>query len=461
VCIVAYDFPPHGAIGTMRTLRLVRHLFDAGWRITVVTGEPSTYWPDTPVEPTLLERVPETVRVLRARPRRRLGNPPPPARVGDSANGGRRGLPSRRRLAPAWVRRAKDWVDFAFRIPDRERDWIGPAVAVARAAWSADGPPDLLFSSAPPWSGQVVALRLARTCSIPWVADFRDPWARAPWREDRPRYTKWAARHLERRVVRRADAVVFTTQANCEEFAVHYGAAAAARFHVIPNGCDPSEFDGIEAVPEAGRFVLLHAGSLYGGRNPLPLCQVLARLFAEGKLDRTTFRLRLLGPVNPSGIDVRAACDRLGLGDVVEIAGRVPRKESLRQMLSASALLLLQPGHTVSVPGKLYEYLAAGRPILAIAEEGEIADLVRASGIGRSVMPSDYEGIAAALLDVVRLASESRARPDPALFDGRLHAARMGRLLGSVLRGTTAPLVSGNVARACVETPPKIGTWES
>jgi glycosyltransferase involved in cell wall biosynthesis len=262
-------------------------------------------------------------------------------------------------------------------------------------------------------------------------------------------------------VVSRADAVIFATQANCEAFADYYGAAAARRFHVVPNGCDPSEFDDIQPTPEPGKFVLLHAGSLYGGRNPLPLCRVIARLFEEGKLDRTAFRLRLIGSVSPGVIDVRSECERLGLGGVVEIAGRVPRTESLRQMVSASALLLLQPGHTVSVPGKLYEYLAAGRPILAIAEEGETASLVRASGVGRSVTPSDHEGIASALLDVVRLASERLVRPNPALFDGRLHAARMGRLLDGVLGRSRDRQAAGDLAGARADLSAKSGTWES
>lgn len=471
VLVVAYDFPPHGAIGTMRTLRLVRHLDESGWRVTVLTGDPRAYLPWTPVEPALLERVPPDVRTVRAGAVRwfasleRRFRPAPRAGVANRGTGS--ALPAPDGPRPPVGRRGtlrgvKRELDMLLSVPDRENGWIVPAVLAGLRAARRAGRPDLLYSSAPPWSGQLVALALARRWRCPWVADFRDPWARAPWRDDRSDRVRRANARLERLVVTRADVVVFATRGNHDEFAAHYGPEAARRFHVVPNGCDPSEFEGLEPAPEPGRFVLLHAGSLYGGRNPLPLCRALARLLAEGRLDPGTFRLRFLGPVNPAGIDLPAECQALGLGGVVEFPGRVSRAESLRQMLSASALLLLQPGHTVSIPGKLYEYLAAARPILAVAEEGEIADLVRASGMGRSVVPADEEGLARALLDITRLASERLPRPDSALFDGRTHTARLGRLLEATLPRTRELCRdTDDAALAGAESAEKTATWES
>jgi glycosyltransferase involved in cell wall biosynthesis len=134
-------------------------------------------------------------------------------------------------------------------------------------------------------------------------------------------------------------------------------------------------------------------------------------------------------------MDVSSACRELGLEQVVEFAPRVPRRESLTAMRSAAALLLLQPGHTVSVPGKLHEYLAAGRPILALAEEGETADIVRASGIGVSVPPEREEDLVPALMSLVRMASAPLSPPARTLYDGMARAAETVALLGAVVRG--------------------------
>jgi glycosyltransferase involved in cell wall biosynthesis len=290
------------------------------------------------------------------------------------------------------------------------------------------GRPDVIYSSAPPWSGHVVALALAQYAKRPWMADFRDPWARAPWRE-------WhTLRHrgvvaLERRVIGRADAVLFVTQANLAEFSRHYGEAASQRFHLIPNGCDPSEFEDVAPLPRRDEFVLLHAGTFYGERNPMPVIAAIARAIDRGALDRRGFRLRLLGQISLS-VDLPSECRRLGIDDVVEFVPRVTRAESIRELKSASALLLVQAGTVVSVPGKAYEYLAAGRPILALSEEGETADLVRASGIGRSAAPAaSVETIESALLEIVALASNPHALPPRELYDGRTHAETTARAL--------------------------------
>jgi glycosyltransferase involved in cell wall biosynthesis len=351
------------------------------------------------------------------------------------------------------VSRALDLLDAALAIPDHESGWCVPAVSrglLACRGWR----PDVIYSSAPPWTGQLVARALATMLRRPWVADFRDPWSRAPWREARREFVRRANNVLERWVVRRADAILFVTRGNRDEFARFYGPDVARRFHLVPSGCDPTDFEGIDGGPSPGRFVLLHAGSLYGARNPLPIVRALARAIDRGVLSRDTFRLRLVGPINLD-VELPEECRRLGVGDVVEIVSRVTRRESLREMVSASALLLVQPGTTVSVPGKAYEYLAAGRPLLALAEEGETAELVRASGIGTSVRPdAGIEALEAALISVIEIASGEYVRPPAALYDGRVHAASAVEMLSGMAgapsssrprRADTGPVLpSGN-----------------
>jgi glycosyltransferase involved in cell wall biosynthesis len=435
VLIVAYDFPPHGAIGTMRTMRLVRELSRQGWDITVLTGSPETYLPGTPVDSRLESQVPAGVNVIRARAVRgfdAIGRAAVRLRGGTGTNTKSPASTTGAAVAPAsrsYVRRSKDWIDAALSIPDKESGWIAPATLRGIHHMMSAGRPDVIYSSAPPWSGQVVALALAAASRRPWIADFRDPWARAPWRDWLKPFRQRAAAGFERRVVGAADAVLFVTRANLEEFSAFYGSKVGGRFHLVPNGCDPEEFESIQPLPRREEFVLLHAGALYGARNPLPVIQATARAINRGALDRQRFRLRFLGTTSLS-TDLPAGCRQLGIEDVVEFVPRVARAESLRELKSASALLLVQTGTTVSVPGKAYEYLAAGRPILALSEEGETAQLVRASGIGRSVGPADpIDVIEQALLEVLALASGNYSPPPRSLFDGVVHARATVRLL--------------------------------
>jgi glycosyltransferase involved in cell wall biosynthesis len=436
ILIVAYDFPPHGAIGTMRTLRLVRELAREGWAITVLTSSPETYLPGTPIDTQLGTQVPAGVTVLRARAIRgldaftrgakalRRGGSRPETRATKAEGHVDPAGPAK----PGWLRRASDWLDAALSIPDNESGWILPSTARGLRHVLFTSRPDVIYSSAPPWSGQVVAWALAAISRRPWVADFRDPWARAPWRDWRKPFRQRAAAWFERRVVERADAVLFVTKANLQEFAASYGADAARRFHLVPNGCDPAEIEVAESMPARPHFVMLHAGTLYGARNPLPVINAVAAAVRRGAIDPAQFRLRFLGNVSLT-TDLPRACRDLGIEDVVEFVPRVTRAESLRELKSASALLLVQTGTTMSVPGKAYEYLAAGRPILALSEEGETAELVRASGIGVSVPPTaSPQHMERALLEVCELAARPVAAPR-ALYDGSIHARTTAGLL--------------------------------
>lgn len=437
VLVIAYDFPPHGAIGTQRTLRLVRHLAAEGWRITVLTGSPTTYLPSTPIDEGLLAQVPPEVTVLRAKAWRPL-TPTMAVRPASDTPEARRAEapPPRQRVGP--LRRAARLVDAAFGIPDKENGWILPGVLLA--AWQLRGVdrPDVVFSSAPPWSGQVLARAIRALMRLPWVADFRDPWARAPWRDDRARFVMRAAQHLEHWVVRGADRIIFVSDANCRDFRHYYGQQADRRFSVVPNGCDTDEFVAVTPRPRPSAFVLLHAGSLYGGRNPLPLMRAIAKGIESGQLDGDVFRFRQVGPLGAATGDIVRERERLGLTSVMEIVPRVPRRESLVEIVSADALLILQPGTTLAVPGKLYEYFAAGRPVFAVTEEGETADLVRRSGVGVVCGPTDEANMLEGLVSVVRLARSRPAPPARETYDGRIQAAAVANLLREVCAVSTS-----------------------
>jgi glycosyltransferase involved in cell wall biosynthesis len=444
VLVVAYHFPPEGSIGTHRTLRLVRQLVEGGWDVTVLTGTQKTYAAGYPIDLDLLSRVPPAVKVVRApvlRPFQRVSallkrahkaaaaTPAPQSDANGAPADSHESLSKR-------LRRAKQRLDGVMRIPDPHVGWLVPAVVVGLKTTLRELP-DVVYSTSPPWTGQLVARVIATVLNCAWVADFRDPWARAPWREGRLPIAARAADVLEKGVIRRADAVVFTTRTNMDEYTAFYHHVTASKFHLVRNGCDRNEFEGIAPLPHEGRFTLLHAGSLYGGRKPTALFNALASLRDRRVIDARTFCFRQIGRVALGGFDMAAERTRLGLEGIVEMAPAQPRKEILREMVSASCLLLLQPGTTVSIPGKLFEYFAAGRPILAIAEPGETSELVRASGRGLAVLPDDQQAIERAIERLVTNTAALAPSTPLALFDGELRTRELVAVLESMIRRRT------------------------
>ena len=437
ILIVAATFPPDGAVGGLRTIRLLKHLAPGGSDVEVLTVSPDTYRVGTVIDTELLLQVPEGVRVTRARAVR------PFERLASSLRRGARtgpdsrpsttrtpGAATARSDGRGQLTRLQQACRALLALPDRDVSWIAPAVAAGLASTRSRGAPDVIYSSGPPFSAHVAAACIAAFTRRPWVADFRDPWARAPWRDDRFLFEKRAWSIFERLVVSRANASIFVTEANRADFAAHYGETRARRFHVVPNGCDPTDFDGLVPNPAPGRFVLLHAGSLYGARDPSPLFRVVADALKQGALAPDRFRIRLIGRV--PGVDLPQLIRTLGLEAVVEVIPHMPRRMVLQEMMDASALLVVQPVTRVSIPGKLYEYLAAGRPILALAEpEGDTAALVNRSGAGIAVSPDDPTGIRHALDELIAKGSR-RLDVDRSLYDGSLRAAELGTILSRI-----------------------------
>jgi glycosyltransferase involved in cell wall biosynthesis len=454
--VVAYDFPPHAAIGTQRTLRFVRHLDGEGWPTAVLTGQRSTFRKGTPVDEALLDRVPAGVDVVRTtvlRPFEKLdqflrGTPGAgPTRPSRPKGGSSGPTTTAGPKAHSSVQRFKSWLNAITTVPDAEVGWLLPSV-LQGVRFARRWKPDVVYSSAPPWTGHLAGGIIAQLTGCPWVADFRDPWARAPWRSARahPLANKAAAR-LERWAIERAAAVIFTTEAARTEFAAQYGDTLGAKFSVVPNGCDASMFDGIPDR-ESDRFLLLHAGSLYGGRDPRPLFHAIRSGVAAGRLDRNAFQLQLLGATALDDTDLHRAVREMELGDVVELLPRADHRASLHAMKGASGLLLMQQGTTMSVPAKLYEYMAAGKRIFAICDEGETASLVRTSGAGVVVPAGDPQVLEDALVAFVNAGKIAHSRPDRALFDGAVSAARTRVIVEAVMRSRSSTDVDATAGDA-------------
>jgi glycosyltransferase involved in cell wall biosynthesis len=441
--IVSAHFPPHRGAATHRILRFARHLDEFGWNVHVLTMDPASYRAGTTTDENLTTKIPAGVcthrtQVLRGlttlrrlKPRRAS---PASEAEGIGATGARNGTRTSR------FQQLKDAVSDLFSLPDPDIGWLGHAVfAGARIVRKHDIP--LVLSSAPPFTCHLVAAALQRVLEVKWVADFRDPWSRAPWTlAERTRSWKGTVhRRLERYTVRAADVVLLNTDRMREEFAAFYGPGVARKFQTLTNGFDADIVRPYAGAPtqESRPLVFIHAGTLYGERSPTMLLEGLAAAIHGGCVPASDIRLELVGAISPR-FPVQQMIDRLGIHGAVSITGPLPHAETLSRISRAHVLVVVQPGTHLQVPAKLYEYMAFRKPLLALAPPGAVADLLEQGRLGLVVSPDDAGGISNAFCTLYQQGSGamrllSGSDDYVARFEGRVLTQQLEQILLDLL----------------------------
>jgi hypothetical protein len=278
-----------------------------------------------------------------------------------------------------------------FLFPDSRGFWMKPAV-VKLSRLPASERPDVVFATASPWTSLLVGKALARRFGVPFIADFRDPWTNNPY--DRPLSPRLSgkAKQLERAVCDAAALVVTNTPELRRMFMTEYP-DLAGKFITITNGFDSGtselaensfqERDPSQPSPQNARGLeLCHFGSVYGNRNPVALFQALKELVAENRIQRGRLRVRFVGDWLVTDERCEALAHALEEQAVLRREPLVPYETYLRQMTLAQVLLILQPASPLQIPGKIYEYIFAGRPLLVIGGEGATGSLVRRYRLG-------------------------------------------------------------------------------
>lgn len=416
-------FPPMGGGGVYRPLAFVRHLPRHGWRTTVITPPGDAFWIS---DPGLLERVPPECRVVRTRTlsgqwwlARGRGSRAPQKRSS-------RGFGAARRAAAALL------------LPDSYVGWVPFATRAALAA-AAGERFDAVYSTSPPESTHLAAARVQSRTGLPWIADFRDPWMNLHLLEPPTVLHAGLHRRLEARVCARAEVVVTTRWHE----AMLRGLYPHARLTRIANGYDGEELARVAGVSPARRpFRIVHAGMLTQKRSAVVFMAALQRWLASTPEARGEVEVEFLGPREDEN---EVAVGRFGLHGVVRFRDTVPHGETLRIERAAHVLLLIKhanPRYDGLVPGKLYEYIGLGRPVLALAPAGEARALVDALRRGETADPSDVDGIARAL--GVMFAHHRAGRLDSAYdlstrpeFDRSRQAGELAALLDRAAGGRT------------------------
>jgi glycosyltransferase involved in cell wall biosynthesis len=375
VLLVTMYFPPAGGGGVQRPLKFATHLPALGIETHVLA----------PDDPKWLHADPELAPPTQAWVHRARYLGPRARRLADELHG-RQGLDRLSRQARSLSRRVL--------VPDENVAWNLTAIPAAMRIVRSEGI-DVVLTTSPPNSVNLIGAAVKRATGVRWVADLRDSIGAHPHRNvERAsvRAKEKVSESVARLVARQADVIVAASEAIAEEA---LGLEPAGVVTTILNGADFDDFAGLE-YRRGDRFRITHTGSFFGKRDPRPFLTALA----ESGLDDVIVRF-----VGDFRVADREWAESLGLGDRLELRPYVSRHEALALQRDSDALLLLIPeaggrGQGV-LSGKVFEYLAAERPILAaVPPEGAAAELIRDTGAGVVADPDDVPGLTRALSEL-------------------------------------------------------------
>lgn len=391
VLVLSYYFPPAGGPGVQRALKFVKYMPSFGWTPVVLTVRHGAY---PARDPSLSADIPEEATVHRTPSldphvlyARLTGRSDDDVDVG-SVEG----------REATWTERFARWVRANIFLPDARIGWMPFAV------WRGyrllkEGEIDAILTSGPPHSTHLAGAVLQRGTEVPWVADFRDPWTDINYYQELP-HTSWAGRidaGLERLVLQRADAITTVSPTWRDLLDRKAGPPGSHKAKVVQNGFDEDDVASNQS-PSQEAFAVTHVGSLYSSRNPVGLWRAVQQLRNVDSVP--DLQVRLVGTVDPNVQESLRAHD---LMDVTEIVSYVPHEEAVAEMRRAGVLLLSIedfPQAEGMITGKIYEYLAAGRPVIGVGPpEGDAAALLQKTGGGQLFSRHDVHGLTSFLRD--------------------------------------------------------------
>jgi hypothetical protein len=373
VLIVCYYWPPAGGPGVQRWLKFVKYLPEYGI-------EPIVYIPKNPEYPIidneLLKEVPKHLQILK-RPIREPYKWASMLSRKQTKNISSGIVPSEKKQT--LLQKALLYIRGNYFVPDARVGWVKPSVKFLNK-FIQEEEIETVITTGPPHSMHLIGLGLKEQLktSLKWIADFRDPWTTIGYHSKLRMTVKTANRHkhLERIVLDSADKILVTSPTTKAEFQE----LTKSSIDVITNGFDVKENDQLSATRH---FTIAHIGSLLSDRNPQVLWKVLSEITKRNSAFKTALKLAIVGRVSEEVIDsIRA----FGLEDNLYLEGYIAHKDAIEMQRASNVLLLIEIDSQKTksiIPGKLFEYLAARRPILAIGPEGsDIADIVHKTKSG-------------------------------------------------------------------------------
>ncbi|MBE9573238.1 MAG: glycosyltransferase family 4 protein [Proteobacteria bacterium] len=301
---------------------------------------------------------------------------------------------------------------------------------------------DVIFTTSPPHSQQLIGLFLKTASGIPWIADFRDPWTSdSRFMKNKRNLQFFLEKYVEKLVLQRADVVIATTRKAAEAFCLKAPRRCQKRkFECITNGYDPADYGSGSAKNSIERrLVFTYVGST--GQyisDPSYFLRALRQVL-NADLDLEKILVRFVGNKDRRTEDL---IRNLDLERVVKNVGNIPHKKAIEFMLMSDILLLFEipvdtERPTMVIPSKIFEYMGAQRPVMAMVAEGDTADLVREYGLGEVINPTSIKDIAKAIWKYsMQFGNGELRRPDspPADFTRKEQSRRLAGIIHGLRR---------------------------
>lgn len=429
VLIITYYWPPSGGAGVQRWLKFVKYLRCFGW-------EPVIYTPSNPefpvIDDTLAKDIPDGIEVLKTpiwEPYefyKRITGKKSTSKIN---SGFLNDLKS-----PGLFERISVWIRGNIFIPDARKFWIKPSVRFLIKYLKANHA-DAIISTGPPHSMHLIALSVKKQLNIPWLADFRDPWTDIDYYKEMKISAFADKKHksLELKTVRECDAMVVVSR----DMKVNYEKMGGNNVHLITNGFDPVDMDIRDLVRDT-KFSIAHIGTLPPSLNLKGLWQVLSELSESLPTFRDDLEIKLVGKVDRSVTDDLSAFHLSDRFTHIEYVAH----ENVALLMKQTAILLLainkeSPNAKGILTGKFFEYLASGRPILAIGPtDGDLAQILdetRAGFISEYDDPKSIKKIVLAMYEKYLLNNLNNNREEFAKYSRKNLTAELAVILNEMI----------------------------
>jgi len=370
VLVITYYWPPAGGPGVQRWLKFVKYLRDFGI-------EPIVYIPENPnypiVDETFENEIPDDITIYK----HRIFEPYRIASLFSKKKTKRISSGIIQTKNQSFLEKIMLAVRGNFFIPDARKYWVRPSVKFLYDVIEKERI-ETVITTGPPHSVHLIGLYLKKFKKVQWIADFRDPWTSIGYHKKLKLSSMAKNRHkeLEQLVLTDANKIVVTSETTKNEFQI----LTKQPIKVITNG-----FDTVlgNSVNLDDKFTISHIGSMLSSRNPKNLWKVLAELISENETFQNALRLQFLGVLSD---DVLQTLNKMGLKDYIDVLGYVSHDEAIRYQQKSQVLLLVEINSKETqgiIPGKLFEYMAAERPILGVGPENwEVAQRVAETKTG-------------------------------------------------------------------------------
>lgn len=387
VLIIAYYFPPAGSSPIQRTLKFVKYMREYGYEPIVLTTEPDSYLNIYPIDQSLLADIPEGIQIIRVKDELSWLN---------SASKKK----SQEIIEFLFeVSNSKKWIDSYVKIQQKQHSYFLPDKLILWASECARNIEhyvdmsdiDLIYSTVPEWSPHLIAYYLKKKYAIKWVADYRDPWVSNtdyvklyyPWMTEKEVALD---QEIEKKITQEMDSIIVAGGIWAEDFVKNYD-IEPEKIKEITNGYDEGDFvDLIIKTEKNDKFTLCYNGNIAYNRNPIPLIRVLNTLIEKGKLESKNIQWIFNGLISDYYLE------KIKNEDIYHFTvhnGFLQHKESLQIAVNSDIMVMYgEPGikGILNYPGKFYEYLRIGKPILCFsAEKSYQADVLRETGLGMNM----------------------------------------------------------------------------